>query len=53
MTLKAAQEGQGSVIMKNLTDPNFKGMDKVELKVKSANGNDSVVHYVRDPNTGC
>lgn len=23
-----------------------------ELKIKSANGNDSVVHYVRDPKTG-
>jgi len=30
----------------------FKGMEKFELKVKSANGQDSVVHYVRDPKTG-
>ncbi|MFV0477643.1 MAG: RHS repeat domain-containing protein, partial [Parahaliea sp.] len=52
MTLKAAREGQGNVIIKSLNDPNFKGMEKMELKVKSANGNDSVVHYVRDPKTG-
>nr|WP_247749707.1 RHS repeat-associated core domain-containing protein [Pseudoalteromonas viridis] len=52
MTLKAAQEGQGTVIIRNLNDPNFKGMEKLELKVKSANGSDSVVHYVRDPKTG-
>lgn len=43
---------RGNVIIKNLNDPKFKGMEKMELKVKSANGNDSVVHYVRDPNTG-
>ena len=36
----------------NLSDPKFKGMQKMELNVKSANGNDSVVHYVRDPKTG-
>lgn len=52
MTLKAAKEGQGGVIIKNLNDPSFKGMQKMEFKVKSANGNDSVVHYVRDPKSG-
>lgn len=51
MALKAAQEGQGNVIIKSLNDPKFKGMEKMELKVKSVNGNDSVVHYVRDPKT--
>jgi hypothetical protein len=51
MTLRAAQEGQGNVLIKSLNDPKFKGMEKWELKVKSANGNDSVVHYVRDPKT--
>lgn len=51
MTLKAAQEGQGNVIIKSLNDPKFKGMEKMELKVKSNNGSDSVVHYVRDPKT--
>jgi filamentous hemagglutinin len=52
MALQAAKEGQGVVIIKNLNDPKFKGIEKVELKVKSANGQDSVVHYVRDPKTG-
>jgi len=51
MALKAAQEGQGDVIIKSLNDARFKGMEKLELKVKSANGNDSVIHYVRDPKT--
>ncbi|MGK0183549.1 MAG: RHS repeat-associated protein, partial [Halioglobus sp.] len=51
MTLKAAQEGQGNVIIKSLNDPKFKGMEKMELKIKSANGSDSVVHYVRNPKT--
>jgi hypothetical protein len=27
-------------------------MEKWELKIKSINGNDSVVHYVRDPDAG-
>ena len=27
-------------------------MDKIEYKIKSGNGKDSVVHYVRDPKTG-
>ncbi|WP_269768126.1 hypothetical protein [Vibrio gazogenes] len=39
MALKAAQEGEGNVIIKNLNDPKFEGMEKMELKVKSANGN--------------
>jgi hypothetical protein len=52
MALKSAQEGQGDVIIKNLNDPKYKGMEKMELKVKSVGGKDSVVHYVRDPKTG-
>jgi hypothetical protein len=52
MTLDAAQKGAGRKIIDNLGDPKFKGMEKWEYKVKSANGQDSVVHYVRDPNTG-
>ncbi|MBD8513416.1 hypothetical protein IFO68_12120 [Photobacterium sp. CAU 1568] len=51
MALEAAKEGQGYVIIKSLNDPKYKGMEKMELRVKSVNGNDSVVHYVRDPNT--
>ncbi|MCD9189193.1 MAG: Hint domain-containing protein [Pyrinomonadaceae bacterium] len=52
MTLEAAENGAGQKIIDNLGDPNFKGMEKWEYKVKSENGNDSVVHYVRDPATG-
>ncbi|MGK3122436.1 hypothetical protein, partial [Pseudomonas corrugata] len=52
MTLDSAKKGYGFLIIKDLKDPTFKGMEKWELKVKSNNRNDSVVHYVRDPNTG-
>jgi len=52
MTLEAAQDGAGQPIIKNLSDPNFKGMEKWEYKVKSTEGRDSVVHYVKDPATG-
>lgn len=52
MTLKAAQAGEGKPILKDLNDPRFRGMTKMEYKVKSANGRDSVVHYVLDPKTG-
>ena len=52
MTLRAARDGKGYSIIKNLNDPKFKGMEKMELKVKSANGRDSVVHHVRNPETG-
>lgn len=44
MTLEAAQEGAGSKIIDNLGNPKFKGMEKWEYKVKSAEGRDSVVH---------
>ena len=52
MTLLAAQQGHGEIIIENLKDARFKGMNKVELKIKSKNGRDSVVHYVLDNNTG-
>ena len=52
MTLEAAKEGYGEIIMEGLNDPRFKNFNKVELKVKSKTGRDSVVHYVQDPNTG-
>ena len=52
LTLDAAKAGKGQKLIDNLGDPKFKGMEKWEYKVKSANGRDSVVHYVRDPKTG-
>ncbi|NBU22205.1 hypothetical protein EBS43_12470 [bacterium] len=54
MVLDAAKEGvpEAKKLIDNLSDPRFKGMEKWEYKVKSAEGKDSVVHYVRDPKTG-
>lgn len=52
MTLDTAKKGAGEKIIDNLGDPQFKGMEKWQYKVKSASGGDSVVHYVRDPQTG-
>ena len=52
MTLNAAKRGAGKDLRLDLKDPRFKGMEKFSYKVKSANGRDSVVHYVRDPKTG-
>ena len=52
MVLKEAKKGAGRKIIDNLNDSRFKGMEKWEYKVKSANGRDSVVHYVRDPRNG-
>jgi hypothetical protein len=52
MALEAATKGAGRRIIKDLDDPRYSGMEKWEYKVKSANGRDSVVHYVRDPKTG-
>jgi hypothetical protein len=52
MTMSAARSGAGARLFENLGDPQFKGMEKWAYKVKSADELDSVVHYVRDPNSG-
>ncbi|SMN17593.1 hypothetical protein CRYPA_893 [uncultured Candidatus Thioglobus sp.] len=54
LTLEAAKKGAGERIMKDipLKDPRFKEMYKMEYKVKSQQGKDSVIHYIRDPKTG-
>lgn len=52
MALDAARKGAGEKIMENLGDPRYEGMEKWEYKFKSANGRDTVVHYVYDPVTG-
>jgi len=54
LTLEAAMKGSpdAQLIISNLNDPKFKGMEKWELKVKSTDGKDSVVHYVKNPKTG-
>ena len=43
---------RGVQIIDNLGDERFKGIEKWGHKVKSADGKDSVVHYVPDPATG-
>jgi hypothetical protein len=56
LALEAAKKGEGTQIiadnLKKLNDSRYKGMKKWEYKTKSKNGNDSVVHYVKDPKTG-
>jgi len=52
MVLDAARQGKGDKIMDNLSDPNFKGMEKWSYGETSATGLRSEVHYVRDPGTG-
>lgn len=51
ITLDAAKYGAGEAIIRNLNDPKYKGFHKYEYKTKSDEGLDSVVHYVRFPNT--
>ncbi|MBK8812762.1 MAG: hypothetical protein IPN69_18805 [Acidobacteria bacterium] len=52
MALEAAKTGAGRRIIKNLGDWRYRGLEKWEYKVKSTSGRDSVVHYVRNPQTG-
>lgn len=52
MTLDAAKRGAGIRIIQNLGDSRFKGMEKWQHVVKSNNGVNTTVHYVRDPATG-
>lgn len=52
MVLDAAKKGKGNLIIENLNDPKFKGMDKWRYGEKSTQGLNSEVHYVRDPKTG-
>jgi RHS repeat-associated protein len=52
MVLDAAKRGKGDMIIKNLNDPQFKGMEKWSYGETSGAGLRSEVHYVRDPATG-
>jgi hypothetical protein len=52
MALDAAKRGEGRDLKIPLNDPKYIGMQKMEYRVKSETGKDSVVHYVRDPTTG-
>ncbi len=51
MTLEAAKLDFGEQIMGEMNDPRYKGMQKMEIRVESENGRDSVVHYFWDPRT--
>ncbi len=52
MALEAAKKGEGRRLSISLNDLKYKGMDKMEYKIKSDSGKDTVIHYVRNPNTG-
>jgi hypothetical protein len=52
MALDAAKRGEGKKLIDSLNDPLYKNMEKWEYKVKSSNGKDTVVHYVKNPETG-
>lgn len=52
MALDAAKNGAGEKLPIELNDPRYKGMEKWEYKVKSADDKDSVIHYVKNPKTG-
>ena len=53
MAMKAAKAGEGRPIRNiTLNDPRYSGMIKMRYAVKSANGKDTVIHYIYDPKTG-
>lgn len=54
MALEAAKRDEGKRIMMEvpLNDPKFKDMHKMQLKVKSDEGRESVIHYIKNPETG-
>ncbi|MCB1114587.1 MAG: hypothetical protein KDK62_07515 [Chlamydiia bacterium] len=54
LTLEAAQNGAKDVdvIIEELSDPRFRGMEKVKYETISECGAKSKVHFVRDPKTG-
>jgi hypothetical protein len=52
MAMDAAKAGEGRQIMGEMGDPRYKGMVKMEYKLKSIEGKDTVIHYIRDPATG-
>ncbi|MBX3487564.1 MAG: hypothetical protein KF798_06655 [Candidatus Paracaedibacteraceae bacterium] len=52
MAMRAAKAGEGNCLPIKLNDPKYAGMMKMEYRVKSSNGKDTVIHYVYDPKTG-
>ena len=51
MTLEHAVTGGGEIIIENLSDERFKGMEKWQAVSRGNDGKKSVIHYVRDPRT--
>jgi RHS repeat-associated protein len=52
LSMDEAKGGAGEVIMRNLKDPRFKGMEKLQHMHVHPDGTKTVIHYVRDPATG-
>ena len=52
MALQAAKQGAGKLIIQDLGDARFRGMEKWQYVLTSKEGRDTVIHYVRDPRTG-
>jgi hypothetical protein len=52
MTLEAAKKGSGQNLGLKLNDARYKGMEKWQYVTESNDGVKSVVHYVRNPDTG-
>ena len=52
MAMKAAKAGEGKVIMKDLSDPKYRNMIKMQYVVTSDSGKKTVIHYVYNPKTG-
>ncbi len=54
--LEAAKRGEGKheviISSEKMKDPRWQGWDKYEVKVKSEAGKDSVVHYMKNRQTG-
>jgi len=50
--MENAKSGLGEKLDLKMTDPRYDGMHKMEYKFDANNGNQSVVHYVRDPVSG-
>ncbi|NER12848.1 RHS repeat-associated core domain-containing protein [Leptobacterium flavescens] len=51
LALEGAQAGKGRLIIRNLSDPRYRGWEKWHYSV-GPKGSKSVVHYIRNPETG-
>jgi RHS repeat-associated protein len=51
LTMQEAKGGAGEVVIKNLSDPRYKGWEKLQHVHRNSNGTNTTIHYIRDPNT--